>query len=186
MSASSYNKGAIIFHWVIAVLIISMLVGGKVMDNLPNGSLKFELFQWHKSFGILILLLSVGRLVWRLTHPVPALPEGMKDWEKKVAKLTHGLFYGLMLAIPIAGWLTVSASPIGIKTVLFKFIPWPHVPGVPQSEQLAGIFSETHEIMAMGIFVLLVLHIGAALKHHFKDKDDTLTRMIPSLKRKGS
>lgn len=180
----TYSKVAIGFHWLIALLIIGQLIGGKVMMWMDPAPLKFELFQLHKSFGIIILILSVLRLLWRLTHKAPPLPSGMKPFERMAAKLSHWGFYILMIGIPMAGWLLVSASTPRITTKIFKTIKWPDVPGVARSESLATTFSNMHEYMAYAIAALLVIHIGAALKHHFVDKDDVLTRMVPRLNTK--
>ena len=149
----------------------------------PN-ALKFELFQLHKSFGIIILILSVLRLLWRLTHKAPPLPAGMKPYEKMGAKFSHWGFYILMVGTPIAGWVMVSANPTKITTKIFKIVKWPDFPGVTRSEGMSDLMSQVHGYMAIAIIVLLALHIGAALKHHLVNKDDVLTRMIPSLKRK--
>ncbi len=177
-----YTKAAIVLHWVIAVLIICQLAGGVFMERLPPTALKFELYQWHKSFGILILLLSLARLLWRLGHRPPALPDGMKVWEKMAAHLTHVAFYGVMIGMPLLGWLMVSASPYDFDTVLFKLIPWPHVPFVPQAEELESLFKFWHKYLGYAAIGLVVLHIGAALKHHFVNKDGVLARMMPWLK----
>ncbi len=181
-TTSQYSRVAIWLHWLIALLIMTQLLSGKIMQAMGPSSLKFEVYQYHKSFGIMILLLSILRLIWRLTHKAPALPDTMKSWEKRLARLSHKVFYALMIGIPLSGWAMVSASTFGIKTRLFKLITWPHIPGVPQSESLEGQLKQAHEILAVLIVLLLALHIGAALKHHFKDKDDVLTRMIPRLK----
>lgn len=184
-SSSSYTKVAIWLHWVIAVLIISQIIGGKVMLAMGPSSLKWEIFQLHKSFGFVILALSLIRLLWRLTHKAPPLPEGMKPFEKLGAKLSHWGFYILMIGTPMAGWVLVSSSVPQIATKIFKVIPVPDVPGVTRSEALNARMSEVHEYMAYAIVGLLVLHVAAALKHHFIDKDDVLTRMVPRLKMKA-
>ena len=179
-----YSRIAITLHWLIALLIIGQLVGGKVMTNMGFSTLKFEIYQYHKSFGIMILLLSLFRLVWRLTHKAPALPETMLPWQKRVAHLSHKAFYILMIGIPLSGWAMVSASTLNIKTKLFKLIPWPHIPGITPSESLEKSLKNAHEWLAILVFLFLLLHVGAALKHHFKDKDDVLGRMIPWVKPK--
>ena len=181
-ASSRYSRIAIWLHWMIAILIIGQLAGGKIMHLMDPSSLKFELYQYHKSFGIMILLLSCLRLFWRLGHKPPALPTTMKPWEQRVANLSHKAFYVLVIGIPLSGWAMVSASTFGLKTKLFKLIPWPHIPGVPQSESLETQLKQAHEVLAIFVFALLLLHIGAALKHHFKDRDDVLTRMVPRLK----
>lgn len=179
----SYHAVAIALHWIIAILIIGQIAGGLYMHQLPATTLKFELYQWHKSFGILVLLLSLARLGWRLTHPAPALPVEMPRWEKLVARFTHVAFYCLMIGIPLVGWLIVSASPYDLPTVLFKLVPWPHLPGIPKSEGLEDLFAQIHEILAFATIGLIVLHAGAALKHHFYNRDEILTRMVPVLRK---
>ena len=154
------------------------------MTNMGFSSLKFEIYQYHKSFGIMILLLSVFRLVWRLTHKAPALPDTMLLWQKRVSHLSHKAFYILMIGIPLSGWAMVSASTLNIKTKLFKLIPWPHIPAISPSEALEKSLKNAHEWLAILVFLLLLLHVGAALKHHFKDKDHVLGRMIPWVKPK--
>ena len=180
-----YSKVAITLHWLIALLIIGQFAGGKIMMAMEGSPLKFELFQLHKSFGIIILLLSLLRLMWRLTHKAPPLPETMPKHEKLAAKISHIGFYGLMIGIPLAGWAMVSAAPIRITTKIFKVVKWPDMPFIARSENLEKTFSQTHEIMSTLIIVLLLIHIGAAFKHHFKDKDDVMTRMMPRLKPKA-
>lgn len=177
-----YSKVAIILHWLIALLIIGQLAGGKIMKAMEGSQLKFEIFQLHKSFGIIILLLSILRLLWRLTHKAPPLPEHMPKHEKLAAKVSHIGFYGLMIGIPLMGWAMVSAAPVTITTKIFKTVKWPNMPFIERSEGLQDFFSNAHELMALMITVLLLIHIGAALKHHYKDKDDVLTRMVPRLK----
>lgn len=166
---------------MIAILILSLIAFGFLMtqDWMPQ---RFKIYQWHKSFGIVVLLLSVFRLIWRLTHKPPALPEGMKSWEIIAAKITHIGFYALMIGVPLFGWAMVSASTLPIENKLFYLIPLPDMPGVSASEALEDRLKFFHEIGAKLILLLFVLHVGGALKHHFIAKDGTLSRMIPGLK----
>ena len=184
-TSKSYTRVAIALHWVMALLIIGQIAGGKVMHAMDPAPAKYELFQLHKSFGITILILSVARLIWRLTHRPPALPSGMKPFERLGAKLSHIGFYVFMIGTPIAGWILVSSTPQQITTKLFKTIIWPDFPGITRSEALSEQMSSVHEYMAIAIVILLALHIGAALKHHFVNRDDVLSRMIPAMKPKG-
>jgi len=184
MAQSRYTKGAIILHWLIALLIVGQLCGGLYMVGIPNeqASLKFQIFQLHKSFGVTILLLSVVRVAWRLTHKVPPLPEGMAGWEKIAARATHIGFYILLFVTPLLGWAYVSVAPFNVPTVLFGVIPWPHLPffeSAANREALAESLSGFHEFAAFSIIGLLALHVGAALKHHFLNRDDVLSRMLP-------
>ncbi len=184
-----YTLVAIALHWLIAFLIIGQLAGGLFMVGLPDAqaSLKFQLFQTHKSFGITILLLSIVRLGWRLTHKAPGLPIGMADWARIAARLTHVGFYVLIIATPLAGWALVSASPYAesVQTFLFGLILWPHLPFFAGVEDRAGVteaMEKLHALLAFAMIGLLALHIGAALKHHFVDRDGVLARMLPFLK----
>ncbi|MEL6379369.1 MAG: cytochrome b [Pseudomonadota bacterium] len=181
-----YSRVAQALHWIIALLIIGQVIGGVAMTKvLPKtDALTFEIYQLHKSFGITILLLSVARLGWRLTHRPPALPAEMPTWQKRVSHFTHVAFYGFMIAIPLSGWAMVSVSPYNIPTVLFEVIPWPHLPfweGVDDKKPVEAVFKQVHELLGLAMVALLALHIGAALKHHFKDRDGVLARMVPGL-----
>ncbi len=183
MAGARYNPVAAILHWTIAALIIGQIIGGKYMHGLPNASpVKFDLYQLHKSFGLTILFLSLVRLAWRLTHHTPALPAAMANWQKLLARGTHWAFYGLIILTPLAGWAIVSVSPTDIPTRWFGLIPVPHLPffnGVTDREAVEHMMEERHELLAYVILGLLVLHVGAALKHAFVDKDGVFTSMVP-------
>lgn len=180
-----YTRVAIALHWLIAIMIIGQIIGGVLMHKMGNSPTKFELYQLHKSFGLIVLILSFLRLAWRVTHKAPPLPDGMKPFERVGAVGAHYAFYVMMIGVPLVGWIMVSASPLNIPTQIFKTVPWPDFPGIPRSEALADQMKDLHKVMAFGIVFLLVLHIGAAMKHHFVNKDDVLTRMVPFLKQRS-
>lgn len=186
--AVRYNAVAMIIHWLTALSVIGLLVVGNIMADLPKeqNALKFLLFQWHKTFGITILLLTLFRLAWRLTHKPPALPEEMPGWEKRVAHVTHWLFYLLLLVVPLLGWSMVSASPRNIPTFLFGVIPWPHIPMLAdmesdQKKAMVEVFENLHAAAAYIMAGLIVLHIGAALRHRLLLKDKVVQRMLPKV-----
>jgi len=181
-TADRYSKVAIAFHWAIALMIIGLIVFGILMTN-PDTPNRFELYQLHKSFGICVLILSVARLLWRLGHKPPPLPEGMKTWEIAAAKFTHIAFYIIMFGMPLLGWAMVSSSEFAIPTQIFKTIPWPDIPGLPRDKAVETVFKNLHHWIGKATIVLILLHIGAALKHHFINKDNVLARMIPILRR---
>jgi cytochrome b561/polyisoprenoid-binding protein YceI len=182
-TSKRYHGIAIALHWLIAVLIIGMLAIGKLMISLDESDpQRFDLTQWHKSFGIVILALMVLRLLWRLGHRPPRLPEHMKSWEVQVAGLTHVLLYLLIFLLPISGWIMVSASPLDLSTVLFNRIPFPHLPFFDSLASKAGIsalFADIHELAGSALILLLLAHIGAALRHQYVLHDDIMTRMSP-------
>jgi cytochrome b561 len=181
----SYTAVAKFLHWTIALAILGMIFLGWYMEDIPrNDPLKFPLFQWHKSIGITILLLSLFRLGWRWTHPAPPLPPRMKVWEKRLARFVVVLFYVLMIGIPFLGWAVVSSSPLNIPTLLYGFVPWPHLPILPTLEnkrEISHTLGDIHGYLAYSVLALLCLHVAGALKHHFITRDDTLTRMMPKV-----
>lgn len=186
--AVRYNAVAMTLHWLIAAAVIGLLVVGFVMNNmLPRGDpMKLVLYNLHKSFGITVLFLTCLRFVWRLTHPVPALPDDMVPWEKRVAHVTHWLFYCLLLGVPLLGWIMVSAAPRNIPTVLFGTFIWPHLPGlvdmdVQTKKDYKELFEGAHAYAAYFMGGLVVLHIGAALRHYAVLKDKVLQRMLPKI-----
>lgn len=178
-TAGHYDPVAIALHWVIALLIIIMLAVGFLMEDFPI-SIKFLVYNLHKSIGITIIGLSIFRLVWRLLNPPPALPAAMPRSQKFLAHAAHWMLYGFMLAMPMSGWLMVSAVP-KYPIVFFGFgeAPFLPMPAMDDPKAVAGLFSDAHEIMAIGGALLIALHIGAALQHHFMKHDDILFRMLP-------
>lgn len=190
----AYTHVAIAIHWLTALLIIGLLAVGKFMTGLDaNDTLRFTLTQSHKTFGILVLTLSILRILWRLTHRAPAHPAHAPSWEKWAANLSHFAFYALILVLPLSGWAMVSVSSLNIDTFLFNRIPLPHIPilewlnvseGAAQ-DSLEHRFHSVHHVAGTVLIVLLIVHVGAALKHHYIDKDDVLRRMKPRITEPG-
>lgn len=180
-----YTSVAIALHWVIALGIVAMLAIGLAMTHVKlTPFTQFKLYQLHKSIGITILLAAALRLLWRVTHRPPALPDGMPGWEKGAAEGTHLLFYILMIGMPLVGWALVSAAPLNIPTVLYGVIPWPHIPIFAQwhiKAQAAPVLARIHTYGGYALIGFLLLHAGAALRHHLVLRDDVLRRMIPGL-----
>ena len=185
-SAVRYGTVAMTLHWLIAIAIITLLVVGKYMEGLPNSDPnKFALYQLHKSSGLTVLGLSVLRLVWRLASAVPAMPASMPVWQRWGAHASHLAFYVLIIAIPLSGWATASTSSSGIPTLWFGLFEVPHLPGLPGGEAREDaheLLEEMHELLGNLMILLLIVHVGAALKHHFWDGDTVLRRMLPFTK----
>jgi cytochrome b561/polyisoprenoid-binding protein YceI len=186
-SSSRYTNTAVFLHWLIALAIIFQLGLGWRMGDEPKGAGLYALFQLHKSIGFTILFLSLLRLLWRLTHKAPALPSSMPQWEKTAATLAHWAFYGIMLGLPLTGWLLVSASSTNIPTVLFGVVPFPHLPFISHlatelKAQLHELAEVSHSLLALGTMALLALHLGAVLKHQLFVKDNVFSHMAVGAK----
>ncbi|MEM9170030.1 MAG: cytochrome b [Pseudomonadota bacterium] len=186
-----YTTVAIVLHWAIAVMIVGQIAGGLYMSGLPFGNDKFALYQLHKSFGLVVLVLSLVRLGWRLGHKPPALPDHMTPRTRFFARATHVAFYVLMISVPLGGWALVSASPYAdsVPTLVFGLFEWPHLPffeTVGDREALAEQIAGTHKFFGLAIAALLALHVAAALKHHFKDRDGVLASMAPGVRAPSS
>ena len=183
MKYSHYSTTAITLHWLIALLIIGMLVSGFVMTNVDmsdHPKTLRNLYTMHKSTGILILLLSLFRLFWRLTHKPPPLPQSMAGWEKICSKILHWAFYVLIIMIPFSGWAMSSAG--GHKISFFGMFTWPFLPGFDMlasgdKDDVGDLFYTIHVRLNYGLIALLLLHILAALKHLLWDRDEVVYRM---------
>lgn len=166
---------AMLFHWVMAIIIIVMIGLGLYMVNLPVSLQKFKYYSWHKEWGVLVLMLATLRLAWRFCNAKPALPSHMPAWEQFAAHSVHYVFYGLMFALPLTGWLLSSAA--GLSVSFFGWFVLPDL--VAPSETTRQLMTAIHKWLAYGLIAAILGHLGAALKHHFIDKDDILRRMLP-------
>ena len=163
----------IFLHWVMAVLIISMLGLGLYMVSLPINLEKLKLYGWHKEYGCVVLGLAVFRLMWRITNIMPQL--SLPFLERLAARAMHWAFYGFMFAMPLSGWLMTSAA--GLPVSFFGLFVLPNL--IHSNEEYRQLFQLAHKWLGYGLITAIVLHTSAALKHHFIDKDDILRRMLP-------
>jgi cytochrome b561 len=177
MTQQRYTSVAIVLHWIMALSFLLMLGSGLIMTDLEDRALQFQMYQWHKSLGVLLLLAFFARIGWRLFHRPPALPGDMKPLEKKAARAGHYGLYALMILIPLSGWIMVSASIYGLPTIVFGLFEWPHVPGISSSETISETFEEVHEILAYLFMAMIAVHIAAVAKHYLVDKENLLNRM---------
>lgn len=176
-SINSYGSITKTFHWLIAVLVMGMLIMGFFLEDMPK-SIRSNMIGLHKSIGLTILLLIVTRLIWRFVNPTPVLPITVARWEQIAARFVHILFYILLVLMPISGWVM---SSLGLHPVFFLGLFNVTLP-LAKNETLGNYFFNAHAVIAWIIIGLLVLHIGAALKHHFFDKNNVLLRMLPGYK----
>jgi cytochrome b561 len=177
-SPHRYTAFAQTLHWIIAALIATQFVLAWMQEDLPLGMHKLVLLARHKSFGMTVLLLAVFRLAWRLFNPPPPLPDAMSGIERFLARSTHIAFYVLLFAMPLTGWLMSSAKNYSVSW--FGLFTWPNL--IAPSDGSFNVLKETHYVLSNVLFVIVILHVLAALKHHFWDKDDVLKRMLPFTK----
>jgi cytochrome b561 len=181
---SRYSIVAIVLHWTIALLILANIGLAWTFQTIGPGLTAFKLIQLHKSFGICVLLLSLVRLAWRLFNPPPPLEQ--PPLLALAAKAAHWSFYGIMIGLPLSGWIMVSTSKLNLPTLLFGVAPWPSIPflhALPSAAKAvwSAWASNLHLALAWSAYVLIALHVGAALKHQFWDRDAVLDRMAPGL-----
>jgi len=170
-----YTRTAIALHWLVTLLILTALPLGLTMTEMPLSPQKLKFYAWHKWLGVTVFGLVVLRLAWRAVHPPPPLPESVPAWQRSAAHALHWALYALMLVIPLAGWLMSSAK--GFQTVYLGVLPIPDL--LPKNEALGERLADVHAWLAYALIALLVVHVAAALKHHFIDRDDILRRMLP-------
>jgi cytochrome b561 len=171
----SWGAVARFFHWTVAALILAQIALGVSAVAWRLSPLKLELFVWHKSVGMLILVLMLARLAWRLANPIPALPPDTPVWEHHAAHASHGLLYALAIALPISGWVINSAAAVPFS--VFWLVPLPAI--TAPDEHLEELAKLTHFWLLAALCLLLAVHIGAALRHHLVKRNEVLVRMLP-------
>jgi cytochrome b561 len=177
--AARYTTGAIWFHWAIAACVIANIA----IVDLTEGAAKPVRIQWlgtHKAIGIAVLVLTIGLILWRLGHRPPPQPATMKRWEVVLSKTVHFLFYFLLLALPLTGWIFTSTGGRGID--FFGLFGIPALP-VGDSKALHDRVEDIHKLLGSAMLYLGILHILAALKHQFIDRDALLGRLNPFARR---
>lgn len=175
-----YSTVSLILHWLIAALVVAQVLL-ITAHEATDGPLSREFVNLHKSVGLSILMLTLGRIGWRVANPAIPLPEAMPRWQKLAARATHILFYAFLIGMPLVGWAASSAG--GREIVWFGLFEWPLLP-IGGGRETAGELMDLHEAAAKGLYVLIALHVLGALKHQFVDRDNVLHRMIPLIPRR--
>lgn len=168
-----YTRTAIGLHWIMAVGFIAMILLGFYMTDMPFSPAKLQVYSWHKWAGVSLFLLAVFRLLWRMRHRPPALPDSMRPIDITLANLGHYLLYFFMFAVPLSGWFMSSA--MGFQTVWFGLVPLPDL--LPKDKSIADLLAATHTYLNWAFVIVVIGHVLAALKHQFIDKDNLLARM---------
>ncbi|MBU4422542.1 MAG: cytochrome b [Gammaproteobacteria bacterium] len=178
-AAPRYTRTAMLLHWLLGIALVTLFGVGLYMADLPFSPQRLKLYNWHKWAGVSILALSLLRLVWRLVHRPPQLPvqveKAMPRWQQLAHHGAHHLLYLLFFAVPLLGWAYSSAA--GFPLVLFGL--WQLPDFVAASPELADALKPLHKLSALAMAALVLVHVAAALKHHFIDRDGLLLRMLP-------
>lgn len=171
-----FTLPAIVLHWLIAILITAAFALGFTMVDIPGITpTKLKYFSWHKWLGVTVLGLTCMRLLWRLTHPAPAYPASMSLWQQKAAHGLHALLYVLIFAVPVSGYFYSLAA--GVPVVYLGIWPMPVL--IEADQQLKPVFKQVHYVLNTLLLACIAVHVLAALKHHFIDRDGVLKRMLP-------
>ena len=175
-----YTLTAIVLHWLVAVLIISGFALGVTMVDIPGLTpTKLRYFSWHKWIGITVLGLACLRLLWRLSHPAPPLPAGMRGWQTAVASAVHVFLYFLIFAVPVSGYFYSLAA--GVPVVYLGIIPLPVL--IDPNPEWKPILKQVHYWLNMTLLAGFCIHVAGALKHQLIDRDGVLKRMLPGFGR---
>ena len=175
-----YTLTAIVLHWLVAVLIISGFALGVTMVDIPGLTpTKLRYFSWHKWIGITVLGLACLRLLWRLSHPAPPLPAGMRGWQTATASAVHVLLYFLIFAVPVSGYFYSLAA--GVPVVYLGIIPLPVL--IDPNPEWKPILKQVHYWLNMTLLAGFCIHVAGALKHQLIDRDGVLKRMLPGFGR---
>jgi len=173
---AAWSASIRLFHWLVAALIFIQFALGWLAVGWGLSPTKLNLFVWHKSIGMLILALVVARLLNRLAKSTPPLPSDTPAWERAAARWSHALLYVLMITMPLTGWVINSAA--GVPFRIFWQLPLPAL--MAPDKHTAEIVALVHFALGIAFVALLILHVGAALRHHFVKRNNVLRRMLPS------
>ena len=172
-----YSNTAVALHWITVLLVLAQATLGFIFKFSEDGPARTEVFLWHKTVGVVILLAALLRLAYRLKNPPPPFPPELPAWERIAAVWNHRLFYTLLIAMPIVGFVAVSGFADGPTTPLLGGIQVPVIPGI--SRETADLAGEVHEYSAFLLVGLILVHVAAALKHQFADRWRGSARMPP-------
>jgi cytochrome b561 len=174
-----YSLPAILLHWAIALLIVAAFALGTIMVDIPGLTpTKLRYYSWHKWLGVTVMGLACLRLLWRLLKTPPPPAATLAPWQRRASHATHLLLYVLIFAVPISGYFYSLAA--GVPVVYLGIFPLPVL--IERNQELKEILKEVHYWLNMALLAAVALHVAAALKHHFVDRDEVLKRMLPRMR----
>lgn len=179
-TSQRYTRVAVGLHWLIALIVIGNLIGGLTVDTFLDSAdtamvaLGRTIMGFHKALGLSVIALTLVRIGWRLANPPPPLPSHMTPMERRLARLTHLAFYALLLALPLTGWALASTGKVPAPISIFGLFAMPPLPLPAALHATAG---EGHELLGWVMVAMLALHVLAAVKHQWFDRDNLLARM---------
>lgn len=171
-----YTNVAIALHWIIAVLVLTMIGLGLYMTGIPKGTPERAFFyNLHKSIGVTTALIVIIRLWWRAKNSPPPLPASMPAWQITASKLSHTLLYACLLLMPLSGFAASQFTKYGVNYFFVIKIP----PMGPENKVVYDFLQGVHEATGWTLIVLVTIHVLAALKHLLRDRDGVFERMLP-------
>jgi cytochrome b561 len=173
-SDRQWGSVAKFFHWIIALAILGNGTFGLLMDLASSPMQKINWLAVHKSIGLTVLALALLRILWRWSDRRP-VEEPVPRWQQLSARAVHGVLYVMIVAMPLSGWWFNSIS--GKPLQWFKLFNLPAL--VAENQDLKDFAHGVHEYLFWFLMLVLVTHVGAALKHHVFEKDNVLRRMLP-------
>jgi cytochrome b561 len=164
-------------HWITALCMFAILPLAWVMTNAKEGSPFSEaLFNWHKTLGGIVLLVTLFRIVWRLVDRPPPYPPIVAAWDRTLAHVVYWLFFAVLVWMPMTGFLTSAYG--GHPTKLFNLVPTPQL--LPKDKNLGELFGALHGLGQWAVYALIVLHLSAVAFHLIWGRDGVLGRMLPA------
>jgi len=179
-SMMRYGAVAAALHWCLALLVFGQIYVGWTFGDMARGPARDLWFEWHKTLGFVILVLSLARLAWRLVNPPPTLPPETPVWQRRAALVSHAAFYVILIGLPLTGWAAISTGRAALTsnvTALIGGLSWPLLPGLPHG--LHDPMEGAHGLLVKITYALVIVHVGAALKHQLLDRGRLSGRMWP-------
>jgi cytochrome b561 len=175
-TSTAWGSVAKLLHWAGALLVIYLIGDGWWMTHMAERTGRLAAYGQHALVGYYVLLLVAVRIVWRAMNPTPALPADTLPWERLAAHASHAILYVVTLGLSFTGWVMVGVGRRPIEATVFGIIPVPLFTRTPD-RVLHDILEDTHRVLAYLLLAVVIIHIGAALRHHFYKKNDVLRRM---------